>query len=96
MKKAAGVSILVVGLSLAAWRTPADEPRVQEPVLPAPPAQPPRPAPNIELPPGFVAELVYQVGLRDRHRRQELIHELRDTDGVLHVSLVVHSELSEV
>ena len=61
MKKTAGVSILVVGLSLVAWRTPADEPRVQDPVLPAPPAQPPRPAPNIELPPGFVAELVYEV-----------------------------------
>lgn len=61
MKKTAGVSILIVGLSLAAWRTPADQPRAQEPVLPAPPTQQPRPAPDIELPPGFVAELVYEV-----------------------------------
>jgi hypothetical protein len=42
------------------------------------------------------AEYVYQVGLRDRERSQELIRELRALAGVTHVSLVVRDELSEV
>lgn len=42
------------------------------------------------------AEYVYQVGLRDRGRTQELIEQLRGLDGVTHVSLVVRDELSEV
>ncbi len=42
------------------------------------------------------AELVYQVGLRDRDRGNELLKELRKLEGVLHVSLVMRNELSEV
>ena len=42
------------------------------------------------------AELVYQVGLRDRERGAELLGELRRIHGVLHASLVLRSELSEV
>ncbi len=42
------------------------------------------------------AELVYQVGLRDRDRGNELLRELRKLEGVLHVSLVMRNELSEV
>jgi len=42
------------------------------------------------------AELVYQVGLRDRERSGELLEELRRLEGVTHVSLVLRSELSEV
>ena len=42
------------------------------------------------------AEFVYQIGLRDRERGQEMIRELRELDGVVHVSLVLRSELSEV
>jgi hypothetical protein len=42
------------------------------------------------------AELVYQVGLRDRERGDELLNELRKIDGVHHVSLVLRSELSEI
>jgi len=42
------------------------------------------------------AEMVYQVGLRDRERGDELLRELKKIDGVLHVSLVLRSELSEV
>jgi uncharacterized membrane protein YhiD involved in acid resistance len=42
------------------------------------------------------AEYVYQIGLRDRQRSDELLRELRGIDGVLHASLVLRSELSEV
>jgi uncharacterized membrane protein YhiD involved in acid resistance len=42
------------------------------------------------------AEVVYQVGLRDRQRTDELLDALRGVDGVRHVSLVLRSELSEV
>jgi len=42
------------------------------------------------------AELVYQIGLRDRGRGSELLQELRKLDGVTHASLVLRSELSEV
>lgn len=42
------------------------------------------------------AEVVYQVGLRDRLRTDELIEALRAVEGVRHVSLVMRSELSEV
>jgi len=42
------------------------------------------------------AELVYQVGLRDRERGGELLDELRQLEGMRHVSLVMRSELSEV
>lgn len=42
------------------------------------------------------AELVYQVGLRDRERGHELVDELRQIAGVQHASLVLRSELSEV
>jgi hypothetical protein len=41
------------------------------------------------------AEYVYQVGLRDRGRINELIEQLRALDEVTHVSLVVRDELSE-
>lgn len=42
------------------------------------------------------AELVYQVGLRDRERGGELLDELRRLEGMQHVSLVLRNELSEV
>ena len=42
------------------------------------------------------AELVYQIGLRDRSRGGELLTELRELHGVTHVSLVLRNELSEV
>jgi len=42
------------------------------------------------------AEYVYQIGLRDRARGFEMIRELRELQGVIHVSLVVRDELSEV
>ena len=42
------------------------------------------------------AELVYQVGLRDRERGGELLDELRGLEGMQHVSLVLRNELSEV
>jgi len=42
------------------------------------------------------AEMVYQIGLRDRTRGDELLRELRGLEGVTHVSLVLRSELSEV
>ena len=42
------------------------------------------------------AEIVFQIGLRDRGRSHELIDQLRGLDGVSHVSLVVRDELSEV
>jgi hypothetical protein len=42
------------------------------------------------------AELVYQVGLRDRDRGGELLDALRGIDGMQHVSLVMRNELSEV
>jgi len=42
------------------------------------------------------SETVYQIGLRDRERGDEMIEHLRGIDGVAHVSLVVRDELSEV
>ena len=42
------------------------------------------------------AEFVYQIGLRDRMRSQELLNALRELEGVTHVSLVLRNELSEV
>src|SRR5262245_4499115 len=42
------------------------------------------------------AEVVYQVGLRDRERWGELLQALRGVDGVRHVSLVLRDELCEV
>lgn len=42
------------------------------------------------------AELVFQVGLRDRERSSEFLRELRSIEGVTHASLVLRSELSEV
>ncbi len=42
------------------------------------------------------AELVYQIGLRDRERGGELLEELRRLEGMRHASLVMRSELSEV
>jgi hypothetical protein len=42
------------------------------------------------------AEMVYQVGLRDRERVAELLDELRGLPGVSHASLVLRNELSEV
>jgi uncharacterized membrane protein YhiD involved in acid resistance len=43
-----------------------------------------------------MAEYIYQVGLRDRRRGQELLEELRRVPGVAHASLLVRNELSEV
>jgi Domain of unknown function (DUF4956) len=42
------------------------------------------------------AEIVWQIGLRDRERGQELLEALRGLEGVLHASLVLRGELSEV
>ncbi len=42
------------------------------------------------------SETVYQVGLRDRDRGEEMIERLRQIEGVVHVSLVVRDELSEL
>jgi uncharacterized membrane protein YhiD involved in acid resistance len=42
------------------------------------------------------AEFVFQVGLRDPERSGELLRELRSIDGVIHASLVLRSEMSEV
>jgi hypothetical protein len=42
------------------------------------------------------AELVYQVGLRDRSRGGDLLEELQQLEGMRHVSLVTRNELSEV
>ncbi len=42
------------------------------------------------------AEMVYQVGLRDRERGGELLEELRGVEGMLHASLVMRNELNEV
>jgi uncharacterized membrane protein YhiD involved in acid resistance len=43
-----------------------------------------------------VAEFIYQIGLRDRDRGNEMISELRRLDEVDHVSLVMRDELAEV
>jgi hypothetical protein len=43
-----------------------------------------------------IAEYIYQIGLRDRQRGQELIEELRRVPGVAHASLLLRHELSEV
>ena len=42
------------------------------------------------------AEMVYQVGLRDRERGSELLEALRRLEGMRHVSLVLRNELTEV
>ncbi len=42
------------------------------------------------------SEFVYQVGLRDRERSGQLVGELRQVEGIRHVSFVMRSELSEV
>jgi hypothetical protein len=42
------------------------------------------------------AELVYQVGLRDRERGGDLLEALRALQGIRHASLVMRNELSEV
>ena len=42
------------------------------------------------------AEMVYQVGLRDRDRGGDLLKELRGIEGMQHVSLVMRNELTEV
>ena len=42
------------------------------------------------------AEYVFQIGLRDRDRSNEMLNELRKLEGVTHASLVIRSELSEV
>jgi len=42
------------------------------------------------------AEFVFQVGLRDRERSAELLRELRGVEGVIHASLVLRSEMSEI
>lgn len=42
------------------------------------------------------AEFVYQIGLRDRERSNEMLEELKRLDGVIHASLLLRSELSEV
>jgi len=41
-------------------------------------------------------EFVFQIGLRDRERGDELLDDLKRLEGVAHVSLVLRSELSEV
>jgi hypothetical protein len=41
-------------------------------------------------------EYLYQVGLRDRTRAQDLVEALRRTRGVSDASLVLHDELAEV
>ena len=43
-----------------------------------------------------VSEFVFQIGLRDLGRSKDLVEELRKTEGVTHVSLLLRSELSEV
>ena len=45
---------------------------------------------------GYGAEIVYQIGLRDRSRGHELVEQLRGVEGVTQASLVVRDELSEV
>jgi uncharacterized membrane protein YhiD involved in acid resistance len=42
------------------------------------------------------AEFVFQIGLRDRERSNDLLQQLRQLEGVTHASLVLRSELSEV
>jgi len=42
------------------------------------------------------SETVFQIGLRDRGRSDELIEQLRGLEGVVHVSLVLRDELAEV
>jgi uncharacterized membrane protein YhiD involved in acid resistance len=41
-------------------------------------------------------ELVFEIGLRDRSRGDELIEALRQVDGVAHVSLMIRTEYAEV
>ena len=45
---------------------------------------------------GYGAEIVYQIGLRDRSRGHELVEQLKGVEGVTQASLVVRDELSEV
>ena len=42
------------------------------------------------------SEYVYQVGLRDRNRSEELVDEVRKITGIRHVSFVMRGELSEI
>ena len=42
------------------------------------------------------SEVVYQVGLRDRTRADELLEELHKVSGVSHASVLLRDELSEV
>jgi hypothetical protein len=41
-------------------------------------------------------EVVYEIGLRDRSRGDELLEELRRTAGVEHASLMIRTEYAEV
>jgi hypothetical protein len=41
-------------------------------------------------------EIVFEIGLRDRSRGNDLIEELRRVDGVAHVSLMMRTEYAEV
>ena len=41
-------------------------------------------------------ELVFEIGLRDRSRGNDLIEALRRIDGVAHVSLMIRTEYAEV
>jgi hypothetical protein len=41
-------------------------------------------------------EVVYEIGLRDRSRGDELLEELRRTAGVEHASLMIRTEFAEV
>jgi hypothetical protein len=43
-----------------------------------------------------VSEVVYEVGLRDRLRGDEMVDWLLARRGVLHASLLLRSEISEV
>ncbi len=41
-------------------------------------------------------EMIFRVGLRDRHRGDDLLDELRGAPGVTHASLLLRDEMSEV
>ena len=41
-------------------------------------------------------ELVFEIGLRDRSRGDDLLEALRRVDGVAHVSLMIRTEYAEV
>ena len=42
------------------------------------------------------SEVVYQIGLRDPTRSDELLEELHKVSGVSHASVLLRDELSEV